>query len=283
MTRPLHPSGRRVHAVYGTLTALFLADHLVDAIESVVDEKDPYRLYSQLKTAEDADYDQFFHSPVDDVVNGFIDEEATQYGLRGGQLFRNPAMCHTALLPAQTRYLGALTDTVKQGMIHYDTGLDIDTAQQTKSEGKTRLVFNPNDRQKCEVSLGIDYKDCFYAGSHDGWTSITIPNDAELREYGRESSRPTGIVLVCFMACPFGKCPPGDTRLSAVTDGKLRFEVNGQAVTGYTQMSDCAALRGENGAIFPPNSDGKYEIKTLVEPGPNDEFAFATITSIIVL
>ena len=200
---------------------MMLADNLVAALESLNDESpangsplDRPELVGKLKAEEDEEYKHFFDQPVDDIQPWFVDEEATKYGLKGVHFFRNKAICHTALLPAQTRYLGIVTGSNNEaGLLgDYDKGMSAYAADGARTTGRMKLVYDPKARQACEVSVGVDYKDYFYVTSTDGWSSIMVPNDAERAAYGYEDNQLTGIIMMCFVACDWGRCLPGEVR-----------------------------------------------------------------------
>jgi len=261
--------------------ALLLVDNLVETLEGLEpNNEDPAILYKKLRAEEDVDYQMFdSESQVPDTMDGLVSEEHVKNGLTASILYKNPSICHTALLPAETRYLGILTESDKKGPLDYDKGMTQNSAD--KSPGKKdqcpmRLVFSEEDRQTCEVPLQMDYKDFFYTTALDGWTSLTIPNDAELAAYGPDF-KPKGVLVLCFVGCNWGKCPKGNKQYEDFQTGELQMEVNGESVKNITRLSRCFAMQGQNGHIFKPNKAGRYVVRARVDSG------YTRISSVIIL
>ena len=196
------------------------------------------------------------------------------------QLMRDQTYCHTALLPAQTRYLGhVFNDNSYDDWFSYNKGLSYKYAvSQVKS--KMPLTYIPRDRRdKCEAPLNIDSRD-FFLASHafHGYQRVVIPNKAEVEYYGDHPT--SGIIMVCAAACSF-ECA-GSPLLSpdSIDRGnKSAFRVNGQNVTTVVRMDNCFLLQKEDQSLmWQPNSKGKFEIEvhTLAK---NKQFRF---TSFIV-
>jgi len=207
-------------------------------------------------------------------------------GLKANELYRNKAICHTALLPAETRYLGILTESNKTGFHSYDTGIELNSAkEQTPNGTELPLVYDPGTRPNCEVDLNMDFKDYWIVKGKDDWKSITVPNSAEIEAYAKDGFQPAGIVMICLMKCDWGKCPEGELQKAGFADGRLQFEVNGDKIvnmTGYDEWAQCSALRGEkNGHYHKPNEAGKFELKARIDD--NNTKSFARIMSVIVL
>ena len=263
--------------------AMLLVDNLIEAIEGIDASIDPSDLYKQLKKEEDIEYERFFKTPIDDVFPGFLSEETVSYGLKGRHLLRNRGYCHSALLPAQSRYSGILTETNMTGMDNYYKGVEqLEADKKPAEDGQMRLTYVARDRQICPVPLMMDYKDFFYTTEKDGWTSVTVPNDSEYEAFGGADFKPDGIVLVCFVVCDWGRCPGGNFQFPEILDGQLKFQVNSQPVTNMTQIGNCALLRGANEAVWTADEKGRFTVKTLVAPtskGP----AYTRITSLVIL
>ena len=179
------------------------------------------------------------------------------------QLMRDHTYCHTALLPAQTRYLGHVFNKKMQGdWFSYNKGTQIRWAEQDK-KSKMPLTYIPRDRtDKCEAPLNIDSRDFFLAShAYHGYQRIVIPNDLEIQAYG--DNLVSGIIMVCASACSF-ECH-GSPLLSpdSIDKGnKSSFRVNGQNVTAVVRMDNCFLLQQEGGSLYwRSNSEGRYEIE----------------------
>ncbi|KAI2500366.1 hypothetical protein MHU86_14109 [Fragilaria crotonensis] len=156
-----HP-GWRWQSLTGQMMAFFLVEHLEAAIEELENagEYDPSVMLTTLKELEDEDHARF------------ISED---------KIPKEPII----------RYKGILTETDEAGGMNYYKGEEYAVASNDKSsDGKMRLVFEQGERGPfCPVLTKIDDKDEFYTNEFDDWTSITIPNDAEIAEYGPFSRR----------------------------------------------------------------------------------------------
>jgi hypothetical protein len=132
-----------------------------------------------------------------------------------------------------------------------------------------------------------DHKDFFYSTQYDGWTTLTVPNDAEKSYYLARDGvyKPEGGILLCFFKCDWGKCPEGDMQFDHLVEGKLKLEVNGVAVTNVTRIQECGMLRhGDGNYHFKPNSDGRFVLKALVGQAEQGKRAsYARITSVVVI
>jgi hypothetical protein len=280
-------------ALWGNAFAIYLSDMLMDAIEELksvsINQTD---LLKQLRKEEDDDYRAFLTSATtkDSTDYDLIpkDAELVNDGTNTSIFFTEPSVCHTARLPSQTRYLGILTETDEIGDHDYFKGISMDVARNLTADENTTiqmpLVYDDDERQKgCDVDLNRDYKDYFFASNKMGWTTITIPNDAERRVYVEDSQKLQGVLVFCLVNCPWGDCPPGEMRKAEIFDGQLRFEVNGVLVTNTTNLiDDCLVLRGTQGHHWQPNQDGRYEIRTRVI-GNSTEFAYLRISSLVLL
>lgn len=179
------------------------------------------------------------------------------------QLMRDHTYCHTALLPAQTRYLGHVYDKqTNDGWFSYNKGTSLRFAQEG-AKAKMPLTYIPRDRtDKCEAPLNIDSRDFFLAShAYHGFQRVVIPNDAEVKAYG--SYMVSGIIMVCASACSF-ECH-GSPLLSpdSIDKGnKSAFRVNGEDVGTVVRMDNCFLLQQENGSLYwRANSEGRYEIE----------------------
>ena len=279
-------------ALTGNTMALYLADMLLDAIEELGSTLEPDELLNQLRGKEDADYEKFFQSKLpDDIVASMAPIHRASEEFCGevdfSHFYRSPSICRTARLPSQSRYMGIMTESKETGIRDYYKGLpltEVNERVMSESIGNATmpLVYNPSDRQNCEVELNMDYKDFFYTTSKQGWSTLTIPNEVEKRAYGRESEKLLGLVFVCLVVCDWGRCPEGDLQHEAIVNGTLQLEVNGQPATNVTPFDMCLALRGENGYYWQPNADGQFVLGARAL-GDGQSLSYVRFSSLLVL
>ena len=279
-----HP-GWKYNALYGQIMAFFLLDHLQLAITELRDagDYDPFVLLTTLEKAEDKDYEKFFknnkihRSPIGNfLAKDFVDN------IDPDLVFHGPALCHTALTPSQIRYKGILTETDEVGLMGYYKGIKKDDAdKQTSGDGKMRLVWERGDRgPDCPVLTKIDFKDFFYANELDNWTSVTIPNDAEIKEFG--AFAPQGLIMMCFKLCDWGYCSEGELREKALQDGSLKMKVNGVPVTDFSQAAECFFIKHADGFLFKDDAQ-RFKIEVFLEPNsPGKKQHYIRITSIVI-
>jgi len=275
-------------ALWGNTVALFMSEMLLDAIAEIDTTENRESLFRHLRTKENLDYQKFTLSDLPAVEGEFLktvgDELLNETNLTA--FFRSPSICHTARLPAESRYLGILTESDQIGVHDYFKGITKEVAEKMEagdgSEKLMPLVYDPKDRQTCEVELNRDYKDFFYTSDKMGWTSLTIPNKAELEAYRRGNEEYQGLLVMCLKYCDWGKCPAGDMQLEAIQKGQVEFQVNGSPVKNVTQFNDCGVLRGEQGHYWKPNNDGQYTLKAKVL-GDGSDFSYLRISSLILL
>ena len=164
---------------------------------------EPALLLQQLKQEEDADYSKFVNSPLPRFA-----ETKKDLPIDTEILYRQRSLCHTARVPAQARFLGAITNTEPGTPEKYDVGIAMDEAfnQPVPDGGLMPLAFKPAERQKCFVPVNVDYKDMFYVTSKSpGFSKLVLPNDAEKRIYGHGGNDLNGYIAICVSACGFGK------------------------------------------------------------------------------
>merc|ERR1712113_1199083 len=91
--------------------------------------------------------------------------------------------------------------------------------------------------------------------------------------------RSRGSLVSSFQVVTGGKCKPGDLKFDKFAEGKFEMSVNGKPVTGLAEFGfGCTFLKGDEGLIWEPSSNGDYEIGVNVkEPG-----GFVKISSIIL-
>jgi hypothetical protein len=272
----------------GNVLALFLFEMLRDTIADLGSTSDPSELLTQLHNEEDVDYKTFFQSTVPGVEENFLQTIGEELLNEANMtvFYRSPSICHTARLPAETRYLGILTETDQTSVANYYKGIPMKEASRVESDESTDtpmpLVYNEAEREDCAVEVIRDYKDYFFTSSKQGWTTLTVPNEAEKRAYGRESETLHGILVMCLAKCDWGKCPKGDMQKQSIMAGQVTLEVNGQVVTNITDFSGCVVLRGEKGHYWQPNDAGQYVVRARVL-GNGSDFSYLRISSLIVL
>eukprot|EP00546_Thalassionema_frauenfeldii_P008513 CAMPEP_0178922430 /NCGR_PEP_ID=MMETSP0786-20121207/16149_1 /TAXON_ID=186022 /ORGANISM="Thalassionema frauenfeldii, Strain CCMP 1798" /LENGTH=685 /DNA_ID=CAMNT_0020596793 /DNA_START=41 /DNA_END=2098 /DNA_ORIENTATION=- len=286
-----HP-GWREHASAGNILALATVETLIEALKDIVKHHagvGPMELYNQLKAEEDAEYSEYMKSEVSDEYPNFVSEELVKEGLKTNIFFRNKAICKTSLLPAQSRYLGILTESEMKGEIRgYDIGFDSEEAMKVppidaKDKGSLTLVYEKKKRQQCEVDLNIDYKDYFFASDKYGWATMRFPNDAEIKAYASDGFKPSGVIMLCLLKCDWGKCPPGDASYDGFKEGKWKMELNGNPVTDIAKVDQCFVLKTKDGfKNMPREEDGRYELRVLMEKQADVPVSFIRITSIAV-
>ena len=291
-----HP-GWRVHAAYGTIMGLFLSDMLIDAIKELgLEPYDSAEKLISLIAEEEAEYSTFYGSPPQitgaSVGDFFEFEDEVLVNVIARMFRKTRIICHTALLPAEIRYLGILTETDMVGTHGYEKGVsqmqaDSDVASESeKHKRQMRLTFDTSTRQaNCPVDVKWDYKDFFYTTQNDGWTSLTVPNKAEMEYYiGEGAYEPEGVIVLCFVKCDWGKCPEGEMQTNEIVDGQLKLEVNGVMVTNVTKLEECGILQHSTGDYhFKPNSEGQFELRVLIGTAEKEgKVPFTRITSIVV-
>ena len=135
-------------------------------------------------------------------ANCSMDTDFDQYR---DTMFRGRSICHTALLPSQTRYLGYLLykdgndlqvgGPAPLGNETYDVGEPFPgTDYEKREESSLRLVrSHVPDQNSCPVTLHPDYKDYFYAQELDGWSKLRWPNKAEKESYSYDTNNFKGL------------------------------------------------------------------------------------------
>lgn len=264
---------------------------LLDAISDLASSSfSRTQLLSALKKQEDADYVMFQKNWRPDIIEYNmvpLDNDLVDAG-NVSVFFRNPSICHTARLPAETRHLGILTESEQIGVHDYEyfKGIPGSEAKILTAEGNTTmpLVYDEGDREICdEAEIKRDYKDFFMVSSKMGSATLAVPNDAERRAYSRQSGKLLGIIVVCPVPCDWGRCPEGELELDAIHNGTIRMEVNDLPVTNITDFRGCSALRGKDGHRWQPNGADQYVLKARISDEVNTTFSFFRISSMIVL
>jgi hypothetical protein len=217
-----------------------------------------------------------------------------------------PNYCHIALLPSEIRYRGILDEHPAPPIFEFDRSnhsgrpfgaaahldpVDFEPAlvlnpweafrnEEYAAASRSRggdddemlLLGDPDTRQiDCPVPLNVDHQDYFFVSQPDGWRHVDLPNGFEVEAYGNGSSSGSllkGVVAICYVGCPWGKCLETDKRWqhqqqlgdvdhnnndnnSSVVD----LQVNGVDVTNLREIdahSDCHVLGHANGFVWAP-------------------------------
>jgi hypothetical protein len=246
-------------------------------------------LLEEIETEENREYEAFLAESLpatgqEKVFGGALNDETLM-----DTWFKGPSLCRTALLPAESRFLGITTNSTKIGEVSrcgaetYDTGVATirkDGIYSYPTEVKpTPGDFNiiaPTDFRRCydekecpEIVMP-DYKDWFWGVLKDGKVSTTLPNEKEIEYYGYDPTNFKGIIgiISTLFGESWGKNHPlADLALSDFQD-HLKLTVNGKPVAKYRVFNDMAILEGEDGSVFwepSPNSDYVLEFEPFGE------------------
>jgi hypothetical protein len=326
-----HP-GWKYHALEGHWLAATIMEVLADSLQELIKlepttpetlEQKHARLEVQLKmldAAEQADYENIFKSPTPQyLLDKFnenlwrtepIDEnkQAMQH-MSLEMLIKEPSFCHTAMLPAEIRFQGLLTenpqlvgDIARQ---NYEFGIfqsqiaafehdgdNVFANNRTGHEQDMVIGMKDDEHQVCPELLNADYKDYFLVTSKESYRSQVFPNAAERAHYTEfDPEKSHGWLFICMTKCDWGNCPDGDIRkniMAFTTDekyGGIEMEVNHERVTGVNCLNECCALKHEHADeklqfLWRPQ-DGKYEFRARIIDGT--EWGYARISSFIAM
>lgn len=272
---------RKDHAMTGHGMALFLTNALLGALQDLEkhDNHDGETLLGELRKNEEELYHNFTNATLPDI-------HRTMYSVKDGVViqpefdssvfFTGHSFCHTGRVPSQTRYLGYLTNSTDKvggpapyGYETYDTGINVEFALRSPSpNGEMRLVWAGGKEREisCPVTCKPDYKDVFLTTSLDGWTKLTIPNEAERTAYRYDPSRFKGIIIMILRGCDFGKCERGFLKQEQYDEKKWEMKVNGLPVVSVVDIGfEALLVVGEDGRVhFPPTANGEYDIEVQV-------------------
>jgi hypothetical protein len=294
----------KLHALYGHAMALFLIDALVGAVNDLSGQHkgaSVQQVLSLLRKEEDEVYhNQILKAEVAgepfEFYRAAAKDDLEQVGFDPTVLFQGKGLCHPAYLPAQTRYLGHLTNSHKVGGIapfgqeEYDVGTEELQVSLTNASslysGLIPLVWDINQRERdCPVVLNPDYRDYFCVRHGGGWAKMVLNNAAERKAYDSDPSKMNGYVVLIFLGCPWGVCPESWLRGQHLNDGsddkKWEMKINGKTVVSFAELGfDAAVAVGEgNDPHFIANSHQEFEIEIKVNQ-PGAEVSF---TSVILL
>ena len=255
--------GFKYHALTGNILSFVLLDLLEDAVTSL-QERTPVdklespdemhnRLAQELKeihVKEQEHYNNIFSTDFHWTPSSSDMDASPDNPLMNdlGALLKTPALCHTALLPADIRMKGLLTENTTAvtsrvtDIAGYEQAVLFSTIRDTEhhrpgpdNPNKTvyvdsrvdratqlTLVGSDQERSNCPLAQHLDYRDSFFVSSVEGWRSLTIPNDMELEHYSEYDARKNkGWIVVCVTQCVDGPlCPYND----------LYYRVGSQAV-----------------------------------------------------
>jgi len=205
-------------------------------------------------------------------------------------LYKGPGLCHTSLLPSETRYKGYLGDDtsktggpVPYGQETYQVGISLSEADK-ESNPTVRLITPNADKSQldCPAVVSPDYKDFFYIHQRDGESSIKVPNSAEKEAYSYSAEKFQGMIAINFIKCPWGKCPRGYLGSNKYyQEGKYEIKINGESVVSLIPFHEpgCYFLKGANGVKWKPNADtSDFDFTFLVK----EKDSYIELSSIIL-
>lgn len=211
------------------------------------------------------------------------DDKDTLLQVGPSTVFRKPAICHTALLPAQTRYDGIMTTS---GMrIDLKNGFEEGDRKQLiapPDDGIIPLAYDANDRQTCPA-LEIDHKDFFLVKEGWGFLGQIVPTQAETQAFDR-GTRKEGLVMVCLKICPNNRCPDESVGFGLIkrNRGKLFITVDGKPVTNIKKLEGCHFIGGEHGLKWAGQAgSGAHDIRFRITDPALQELELS-ISSIVV-
>jgi hypothetical protein len=263
----------------GNLAGLWITNMLEDALKELAEKQPSPSLLDQLRALEVADHKSFMSRKVPTKI---LEDLAIPDDVDPEIFYRGPNFCHTAYLPAETRFRGIVTESSLVGEDSYAKGIELKDAMKSIPEDTSmQLVYEQEKRQICDVPVNKDYKDFFYVSDTHGWSQLTLPNKAEIEAYGTgEPLR--GIIAVCFPFCEFYKCPKGNVAHADIEEGKAEMEVNGVKVANLTTFDEdppgCFFLKHNDGHVWKLKSDGLFQLRVKV----NEEKGSIRFSSIVV-
>lgn len=242
--------------------ALFLTEIVDDALQTIKEKNndDLSGLYKQLLDEENEFFRNF------EASTNF--KYAHKWDLEGTELttelfYHHKVYCHTARLPAQTRYKGHVFGKERDDDWHgsFKKGVAQSGANR-KPEQEMRVTYAPREKHNCSVPLHIDSRDFFFATpAYGDYQTATLPNIVEFKNYGPH--KPQGLLAVCAAACTHTMCN-GFKLLGAkdVNEGTdVLMQVNGEPVAKATPFDDCFLLQRASGDYYwDPTPEGRYVV-----------------------
>jgi hypothetical protein len=156
-----HP-GWKWHALVGNLLGLSLLEVVDDAlteVERLGFLRDASSALQELKKLEDREYKTFTSSEptkfYDEMIREGV-ENLNGLNLKSLLYTRRP-YCHTAGLPAETRFTRIPTESSKLGFFHYDKVVSTRQSESVAiNSTRIRLAYKEQERQDCELLLQVD-------------------------------------------------------------------------------------------------------------------------------
>jgi hypothetical protein len=289
-----HP-GWKEQQFKGMLMGHFMLDLLEEALITLDAMKHPNGqesavrsqiILDRLNAMHQLDMQNATRAPIPPSYAG-VDQELMTH-LTPSLLFRGNSVCHTALLPAQSRFLDHVTES---GMIGTPDG-DYDKGQNkvlcVAKKNQLPLAYESADRVRMCASPKIDHKDFFYLRNQDGWLYSTVPTHAEIQAYQRNP--PQGIIIICLKVCPMDRCSDDYVGLtgqsSAHGDATVDIRVDGRDVKNILNLDHhCHILENESGIRWGPGKagDGRYKISLRLSVKMKGLGYSVKISSIVVM
>jgi len=234
---------------------------LEDSLEDIPSSpSEQMALFNEIVAQDRADHKRFLDSSLPGHAGEWNVPESRADEVRGiFYKFRN--VCHIALLPAEIRYKGILTESPPVNMFDLPDGLLSNNIRNIPNHSPTlRLVGDSETRQECEVPLNMDHQDFFYLGEEEGKKELVVPNDSEMREYRPDGAPFIGFIMTCFVGCPWDSCDEGNI-IGGVDEKTVKMEVNGQPVTSLFKVKkECFLLQNGDDVFWKPDSASRFAI-----------------------
>ena len=222
---------------------------------------DPPKLLDKLIAEEAADVDKF----EKEAQLMYHHKWNVHDNITAMELYRDHTYCHTANIPAMTRFKGHLLNKeLNDNWFRYDHGQTLKYNRNRFPTDQISLTYIPGNRNtkyNCNMTLHIDSKDFFLAtGRYDGYQTIEFPNDAEIKAYGDHDVK--GVIAVCAAACSFECGASPLLSPDAIHTDKTEIQVNGEDVADVIEFENCFLLVRSDGSLHWPKKNGsnKYTI-----------------------
>jgi len=277
-----HP-GWRWHAVRGRFMSLLMIELLSDALNDIQGSAvTPAELLEELKSQDDSDYEKLLNSDLPSTSRQWVLRNYTGPYLERWRdlLFKDARICHTALLPADIRYKGILTESGPIDPLEWENQpveLQSGNISEVPNNGTTiRLVAEMSERQYCPIVPNIDHKDYFYIGHGEDWKELVLPNEREMETYLESKQSLQGYISVCFVRCDWGKCADGNI-INGLKEDLASMQVNEEPVVDMVNFGleegneafECHMLLNKDGMKFISNDEGRFVIRALVKAEKN--------------
>lgn len=230
--------------------------------------------------------------------------------------FRTPSLCHTPLMPSDSRLRGILADEIVPYGEGYERAVAIKKVRLIEKPARAKegaKSFDDSDQLmiaadgmarggSCpepgiETTNENSLRDFFLVTSMQGWRGLTLPNVAEqeqFRDFG-DSSQREGWIILCFLRCLDKKQCTENMILSNTPTSdntEIEMQVNGMPVSGYSKYmsnpGNCRALQHEDEDpkkefVWTPNEDGKYDIRIRIKDLKKPLWSQLKITAFILM